>query len=154
MKNIISLALIALSINYLSAQRYAEINERLNKLGENRVWDSGIIDANLQGKNFSTIKNEGSVVIQKILQFEENNKFTLIELKEDKKTDQKSSNIFSGDLIKNDNNISVRADKLEGNKIAHPISYSFILQRRNGVLYLHNINNNEKWRESKIINQQ
>ena len=101
MKNIISLALIALSINYLSAQRYAEINERLNKLGENRVWDSGIIDANLQGKNFSIIKNEGSVVIQKILQFEENNKFTLIELKEDKKTDQKSSNIFSGDLIKN-----------------------------------------------------
>lgn len=152
MKNLITLLLIALSMQNLSAQRYAEINERLNKLGKERVWDSGIIDANLQGKKFSIIKNEGSIVIQKILQIEDENKFTLIEMKEDKKTDQKSSNIFFGDFLKNENNISVKADKLEGAKMAHPIVYNFILQRQSGVLYLHNINNNEKWRESTIIN--
>ena len=71
MKNLITLLLIALSMQNLSAQRYAEINERLNKLGKDRVWDSGIIDANLQGKKFSIIKNEGSIVIQKILQIED-----------------------------------------------------------------------------------
>ncbi len=153
MKNIITFVLFALSIQTLNAQKYSEINDRLKNLGEKRVWDSGIIDTPLEKKNFSIIKNEGSVIIQKILQIEDGNKITLIELKNDQKTDQKSSSILSGDFVKNENNISVKADKLEGKKISNPFVYFFILQRQSGVLYLHNINNNEKWRESEIVSQ-
>ena len=153
MKNSITFVLFALSIQTLNAQKYSEINDRLKNLGEKRVWDSGIIDTPLEKKNFSIIKNEGSVIIQKILQIEDGNKITLIELKNDQKTDQKSSSILSGDFVKNENNISVKADKLEGKKISNPFVYFFILQRQSGVLYLHNINNNEKWRESEIVSQ-
>ena len=56
-------------------------------------------------------------------------------------------------VVKNENNISDKADKLEGKKISNPFVYFFILQRQSGVLYLHNINNNEKWRESEIVSQ-
>ena len=153
MKNIFTLVLIVLSITNFSAQKYGKINDRINKLEANRVWDSGIIDVQLQGKKFSIVKNGETLAIQKILQIEDNNKITIIELIDDKKTNQQSSHIYSGNFIKNENNISIKADQLEGQKISNALVYNFILQRQSGVLYLHNINNNEKWKESEIVNK-
>ena len=137
MKNSISLLLLILCIQTFNAQRFGEINDKLQKLSEKRTWDKGIITDDLVGKKFVTVKSEGATVIKRILQFEENNKITLIELIEDKKTDNNTSKIYSGDLIKNENNISIRADKLEGKVIPVPYTYNFILQRKQGVLYLH-----------------
>lgn len=153
MKNIISLLLLILCASTFNAQRFGEINDRLQKMSKKRTWDSGIIDADLAGKKFVIVKSEGTTVIKRILQFEENkNKITLIELVEDKKTDDSSSKIYSGDIVKKDNNISLRADKLEGETIALAYTYNFILQRKQGVLYLQNINNNEKWIQTDIVN--
>ena len=153
MKNSISLLLLILCIQTFNAQRFEEINNKLQKLSEKRTWDKGIITDNLVGKKFVTVKSEGTIVIKRILQFEENNKITLIELIEDKKTDNNTSKIYSGDLVKTENNISIRADKLEGKVITVPYTYNFILQRKQGVLYLHNINNNEKWIQTEIVNK-
>ena len=75
------------SIQTFNAQRYGEINDKLQKLSEKRTWDKGIINDDLVGKKFVTVKSEGAIVIKRILQFEENNKITMIELIEDKKTD-------------------------------------------------------------------
>ena len=145
--------LITLSIQMLHSQRLSEINDRLQKMSEKRIWDKGIINADLVGKKFVIVKSEGTSVIKRILQFEENNKFTLIEIREDKKTNQDTSKIYTGDIQKNENNISVRADKLEGETITLAYTYNFILQRKHGVLYLHNVNNNEKWAQTEIVNR-
>lgn len=153
MKNYVSLLLLILCIQTFHAQRLGEINDKLQKMSEKRIWDKGIINADLVGKKFSIVKSEGTTVIKRILQFEENNKITLIELVQDKKTDINTSKIYSGDIVKTENNISLRADKLEGKDITIPYVYNFILQRKQGVLYLHNINNNEKWIQTKIVNK-
>ena len=43
-----------------------------------QTWDKGIINDDLVGKKFVTVKSEGAIVIKRILQFEENNKITMI----------------------------------------------------------------------------
>lgn len=153
MKKNVSLLLILISTGLFNAQSFAEVNDRINKLSKKGNWESGIIEDNLTGKKFSLEKNDNILNSKKIIEFEPNNNITIIEMEEDKKNAKNISSIYSGDIMKNENVISVRADKLEGKKIAFPLVYNFILQKRNGILYLHNVNNGEKWEESVIVNQ-
>ena len=85
------------------------------------------------------------MVYKNVINFSDDNKITLIELTDDKQTDAKTSKLYTGDAIKRDYHISVRADKLEGKILDLPYTINFILQKREGVLCLVNISNNDVW---------
>lgn len=145
MKSLTKVLILSIGTNFLSAQRYGAINARLDKILEERTVEKGVIDANLEGKKFIIVKSDNTSVIKKIIQFEDNNKITIIEVSTDAKTDTDTSKIYTGDVVKNDNYISIRADKLEGKAISLPYTYNFLLQKKRNSLYMVNINNNERW---------
>lgn len=145
MKSLTKVLILSIGTNFLSAQRYGAINARLDKILEERTVEKGVIDANLEGKKFIIVKSDNTSVIKKIIQFEDNNKITIIEVSTDAKTDTDTSKIYTGDMVKNDNYISIRADKLEGKAISLPYTYNFLLQKKRNSLYMVNINNNERW---------
>lgn len=145
MKKNLALAFLFICFIGASAQRLGKLNERLEKLEKNSKIDKSIIEINLSGKKFALIKNINKVVYKSILEFSDANKITLIELTDDKQTDKKTSKIYTGDAIKRDNYISVRADKLEDKIIDLPYVLNFVLQKRNDTLCLINVSNNEIW---------
>lgn len=145
MKSLTKVLILSIGTNFFSAQRYGAINARLDKILEERTVEKGVIDANLEGKKFIIVKSDNTSVIKKIIQFEDNNKITIIEVSTDAKTDTDTSKIYTGDVVKNDNYISIRADKLEGKAISLPYTYNFLLQKKRNSLYMVNINNNERW---------
>ncbi len=145
MKSLTIVLILSIGSNFLSAQRYGAINARLDKILEERTVEKGVINVNLEGKKFIIVKSDNTSVIKKIIQFEDNNKITIIEVSTDVKTDTDTSKIYTGDVVKNDNYISIRADKLEGKAISLPYTYNFLLQKKRNSLYMVNINNNEKW---------
>lgn len=138
-----SLFLILAFSNSFNAQRYGIINDKLDKIIAERNNVKEIINVDLVGKKFIMTKPE--IFIKKIIQFEENNKITIIEIIDDIKKVVNSSKIYTGDAIKNDNKISVRADKFEGKPISLPYTFNFILQKIQNRLYLLDVNSNEKW---------
>lgn len=145
MKKTIAIVILLCCFMNVSAQRLSKINERLEKLERNRKIDKTILDINLSDKKFALIKNVNKVVYKNIIEFSDDNKVTLIELTDDKLTDEKTSKIYTGDVIKKEYYVSVRADQLEGKKIDLPYAINFILQKRDGSLCLINISNNEIW---------
>ena len=123
--------------------------ERIEKKKKNRKFDNSLLTLDLTGKKFALIKNVNKVVYKNILDFSnDNNKVTLIELTDDKLTDAKTSKIYTGDALKKEFYVSVRADKLEGKNIDLPYTFNFVLQKRDGNLCLVNISNNEIWLDS------
>lgn len=148
MKNFTTSLLLMACSAIVPAQRYGVINAKLDKIIEERAVERGIINADLTGKKFIIVKNDNSVVLKKIIQFENSNRITVIEVSDNTNNSSNSSKIYTGDMVKNDNNISVRADKLEGKPIAVPYTVNFILQKKQNRLYLLNINNNERWMDT------
>ncbi len=143
-----SLFLMIAFTNSLNAQRYGIINDKLDKMLAERNNIKELINVDLVGKKFITMKPE--VSIKKIIQFEENNKITIIEIIDDIKKMTHASKIYTGDAIKNNNKISVRADKLEGKTISLPYTFNFILQKIQDRLYLLDVNSNERWIDAKL----
>ena len=73
---------------------------------------------------------------------------------DDKATGQTSSNVFSGDIVRSKHNIiSLRADQLEGRKIAIPITKTLLLTMQKKILYLIDVNSKERWIEESAINR-
>ena len=145
MKRTLAIVILLFCFIGANAQRLGKINERLENLEKNRKIGKTIIDINLSGKKFVWVKNINKVVYKNVINFADDNKITLIELTDDKQTDAKTSKLYTGDAIKKDYHISVRADKLEGKILDLPYTINFILQKREGVLCLVNISNNDVW---------
>ena len=146
MKKIFAIAILFFCVIDAEAQRLDKIVERLDRIEKNRKFDKSLLTLDLTGKKFALIKNVNKVVYKNILDFSnDNNKVTLIELTDDKLTDAKTSKIYTGDALKKEFYISVRADKLEGKNIDLPYTFNFVLQKRDGNLCLVNISNNEIW---------
>ena len=131
MKKIFAIAILFFCVIDAEAQRLDKIVERIDRIEKN--------------KKFALIKNVNKVVYKNILDFSNDNKVTLIELTDDKLTDAKTSKIYTGDALKKEFYVSVRADKLEGKNIDLPYTFNFVLQKRDGNLCLVNISNNEIW---------
>ncbi len=73
---------------------------------------------------------------------------------DDKQTDDTSSNVFSGDVVRSKHNIiSLRADKLEGKQIALAITKTFLMTMQKKVLYLIDVNTKERWIEESAFNK-
>lgn len=146
MKKIFAIAILFFCVIDAEAQRLDKIVERIDRIEKNRKFDNSLLTLDLTGKKFALIKNVNKVVYKNILDFSnDNNKVTLIELTDDKLTDAKTSKIYTGDALKKEFYVSVRADKLEGKNIDLPYTFNFVLQKRDGNLCLVNISNNEIW---------
>ena len=146
MKKIFAIAILFFCVIDAQAQRLDKIVERIDRIEKNKKFDNSLLTLDLTGKKFALIKNVNKVVYKNILDFSnDNNKVTLIELTDDKLTDAKTSKIYTGDALKKEFYVSVRADKLEGKDIDLPYTFNFVLQKRDGNLCLVNISNNEIW---------
>ena len=150
-KLILLIAFFASSLA-LKAQ-YGTLNAILDRLEEKRGVNKDLKDVNIDDIKFVLIKDfddhtERNFVIIK------GNKATYVEMFDDKQTGETSSNVFSGDVVRSRHNIiSLRADKLENQKIALPITRTFLMTKQKKVLYLIDVNNKERWIEESAFNK-
>ncbi len=151
MKKIFLLLLTGFSFS-LQAQ-YASINAILDELEERRGINQNMKNVNLDNAKFVLIKDfedhtERSFIVLN------GSQTTYVEMFDDKQNGKTSSNVFTGDVVRTqDNIISVRADKLEGEKIALPIVKNLMLVKQKKTLYLIDVNTKERWIEESALNK-
>lgn len=153
MKRIAALVILSSFFTIGKAQRLDKIAERLDKLEKNENFDTTPLNLDLNSKKFILVKNTDKTVYRNILEFSSDNKITLIELMDDKQSDASTSKVYFGDAVKKENYVSVRADKLENKMLDLPYVLNFILHKRNGILYLINVSNNEAWVDTNTISK-
>ena len=152
MNKVILLIAVFASSLALKAQ-YGTLNAILDRLEEKRGVNKNLKDVNIDDTKFVLIKDfndhtERSFVIIK------GNKATYVEMFDDKQSGETSSNVFSGDVVRSRHNIiSLRADKLENQKIALPITRTFLMTKQKKVLYLIDVNTKERWIEESAFNK-
>lgn len=144
--------LLLLSGFGLNAQ-YGTISAILDQLEERRGINKNLKDVNLDNSKFVLIKEfddhteRSFIIIQ-------GNLATYVEMFDDKQTGQSTSNVFSGDVVRSQHNIiSLRADKLEGQKISMPLTKTLLLTKQKKVLYLIDVNTKERWIEEAALNK-
>jgi hypothetical protein len=134
-----------LFISLLSkAQNYTALDKILTVLEERRGINQHLENVNVENKKFVLIKDfddhtERSFIIIK------GKDATYVEMFDDKATGQSTSNVFSGDIIRKKNIISLRADKLENKKIPIPVSKTLLLTKQKEIIYLIDINSRDRW---------
>ncbi|WPC11408.1 hypothetical protein LEQ05_03505 [Riemerella anatipestifer] len=79
------------------------------------------------------------------------NYIELLDAKPDNKT---SSKVYDGDFIRKKNIVSIRADKLEGQKIPIAVTKTLMLNREKEILYLIDINTKQRWIDEQSITKQ
>lgn len=151
-KTIFTISIILVSIS-VKSQNYDQLSNTIAKF-EKRVKDN-------TSNNSLDIKNKKFVLIQtfedhderKIVEFNNDGSITLIEVFDDKENGKSSSNIFTGDYVRKNNIVSIRADKLEGEKIGLPLTYTMYLLNAKNIWYLKDIANNQRWIENNNLNR-
>ncbi|MBN9313936.1 MAG: hypothetical protein BGO40_06970 [Chryseobacterium sp. 39-10] len=150
-KVIFSMLFFAVSTG-IKAQ-YGSINAILDRLEEKSGINKNLQNIHLDDTKFVLLKDfedhtERNFIVIK------GNKATYVEMFDDKATGQTSSNVFSGDIVRSKHNIiSLRADQLEGRKIAIPITKTLLLTMQKKILYLIDVNSKERWIEESAINR-
>lgn len=150
MRKIFAFALLCICTVTLTAQ-YSSINAILDRLEARRGVNQNLKNVNIDNARFVLIKDfddhtERCFIIIK------DNLATYVEMFDDKQTGQSSSNVFSGDVVRSQHNIiSLRADKLEGRKIALPITKTLLMTEQKKILYLIDVNTKERWVEESAL---
>lgn len=151
MKKILIASLMMMSLATIKAQ-YGAINAILTELEARKGMNQTLKNVSIDDTKFVLIKDfedhtERSFIVIK------GNQATYVEMFDDKKTGETSSNVFSGDILRTKHNvISLRADLLEGKKIAIPITKTLLMTKQKKVLYLIDINSKERWIEENAVN--
>ncbi|CEJ70264.1 hypothetical protein [Chryseobacterium oranimense] len=127
----------------LKAQ-YGTLNEILNRLEERKGINQHLEKVNIDNKKFVFIKDaedhtERDFIIIK------GKEATYVEVFDDKATGESSSNIFTGDIIRKKNILSLRADKLENKKVPLPVTKTLLLTKQDDILYLIDVNTKDRW---------
>ena len=151
-KILVTSALLVATFN-LHAQNFGAISRILDKLEANSRSQKEYDDFNLEGKKFFVLVDAADHSERHIIEFLPENKIQIIELIDDKNTGDHFSNLFNGDIIRNHNSISIRADILEGKKIPMPKVYNLLLNFNKGYWYLVDINTGEKWLETHYLDK-
>jgi hypothetical protein len=99
---------------------------------------------NIDNKKFVFIKDEADHTERDFIIIK-GNKATYVEIFDDKKTGESNSNVFSGDIIRKKNIISLRADMLENKKVPIPVTKTLLLTRQDNILYLIDVNTKARW---------
>ncbi len=150
MKNILFLLLTITGIS-LNAQ-YGAINERLQRL-EEKSGSQNLKDIDISNKKIVLIKDYEDHTERMFITIN-GNQATFVEVFDDKSNNTTTSNIFTGDVIKTQNNVlSFRFDKLEGKKVALPVAKTLLLNKQKKGIYLVDINTKERWIDDAAINK-
>lgn len=134
------------------AQNYSAINDILTLLEEKRGINQNLENLSVDNKKFVLIKDfpdhtERSFIIIK------GKDATYVEMFDDKSNNETTSNVFSGDVLRKKNIVSLRADKLEGKKIPIPVTKTLLLTKQKEILYLIDINSRERWIDEKAYSK-
>lgn len=130
------------------AQNYGTLNEILNRLEERKGINQHPENISIENKKFVLIKDfadhtERSFIIIK------GKDATYVEMFDDKATNESTSNVFSGDIVRKKNIVSLRADKLENKKIPIPVAKTLLLTQQKDIVYLIDINTRDRWIDEK-----
>lgn len=134
------------------AQNYSAINDILTLLEEKRGINQNLENLSVDNKKFVLIKDfpdhtERSFIIIK------GKDAMYVEMFDDKSNNETTSNVFSGDILRKKNIVSLRADKLEGKKIPIPVTKTLLLTKQKEILYLIDINSRERWIDEKAYSK-
>ncbi len=127
----------------LKAQ-YGTLNEILNRLEQRKGINQHLENVNIDNKKFVFIKDEADHTERDFIIIKRNNA-TYVEVFDDKATGESSSNVFTGDIIRKKNIISLRADMLENKKIPMPVTKTLLLTQQDNILYLIDVNTRDRW---------
>ncbi len=127
----------------LQAQ-YGTLNEILNRLEQRKGINQHLENVNIDNKKFVFIKDEADHTERDFIIIKGNNA-TYVEVFDDKATGESSSNVFTGDIIRKKNIISLRADMLENKKIPMPVTKTLLLTQQDNILYLIDVNTRDRW---------
>ena len=127
----------------LKAQ-YGTLNEILNRLEQRKGINQHLEHVNIDNKKFIFIKDETDHTERDFIIIKGNNA-TYVEVFDDKATGESSSNVFTGDVIRKKNIISLRADMLENKKIPMPVTKTLLLTQQDNILYLIDVNTRDRW---------
>jgi hypothetical protein len=127
----------------LKAQ-YGSLNEILNRLEQRKGINQHLENVNIDNKKFVFIKDEADHTERDFIIIKGNNA-TYVEVFDDKATGESSSNVFTGDIIRKKNIISLRADMLENKKIPMPVTKTLLLTQQDNILYLIDVNTRDRW---------
>lgn len=152
MRKTLFILLFVLSGLGLKAQ-YGTISAVLDQLEERRGINKNLKNVNLDNTKFVLIKDFDDHTERSFISIN-GNLATYVEVFDDKQTGKSSSNVFTGDIVRSqDNIISLRADKLEGQKIGLPVTKTLMLTKQKKVLYLIDVNTKERWIEESALNK-
>lgn len=128
----------------LKAQ-YGSLNDILTRLEERKGVNQNLEAVNIDNKKFVFINDEADHTERDFIVIK-GNKATYVEVFDDKATGESSSNVFSGDIVRNKKNIiSLRADLLENKKVPIPFTKTLLLTRQDNILYLIDVNTKARW---------
>lgn len=143
MKKLLALMLFVTGFA-LNAQNYNAINNILTILEERKGINQNLENLSIDNKKFVLIKDFDDHTERSFIVIKGKNA-TYVEMFDDKKTGQSSSNVFTGDILRKKNIVSLRADKLENKKIPIPVAKTLLLTKQQDILYLIDINSRERW---------
>lgn len=149
MKKAIVFLLFLFSTLGVKAQ-YAEIDRILTFL-EERKGIKNVTNADLDNQKFILVKDFDDHTERNLVIFN-GNKVTYVEMFDDKASGEISSNVFSGDMVKNNKGvISIRCDVLEGKKIPVAVTKTFLPHEQRKIIYLVDMNTKERWINEKYF---
>lgn len=135
----------------LQAQNYGKLHEILARLEEKKGINQKVLETvSIDKKKFVLINDFDDHTERNFLVLDGKNA-TYVEIFDDKKTGESTSNVFTGDIIRKRNIISLRADQLENKKISMPITKTLLLTEQKGIYYLIDINNKDRWIDEASI---
>ncbi|ALR29376.1 MULTISPECIES: hypothetical protein [Chryseobacterium] len=127
----------------LKAQ-YGTLNEILNRLEERKGVNQHLESVNIDNKKFVFIKDEADHTERDFIVIK-GKTATYVEVFDDKATGESSSNVFTGDIIRKKNIVSLRADMLENKKVPIPVTKTLLLTKQDNILYLIDVNTKARW---------
>ncbi len=151
-KNILLLFLVTTTI-ICKAQNYGTINALLDRLEERNGIGVDLKAIDINNKKFVRIQDFDDHTERMFLSVI-GDKATYIEIFDDKVSGESVSNVFTGDVIRTNNNIlSFRFVKLEDRPINFPITKMLLMSMQKKILYLVDINTKERWIDEDEISQ-
>ncbi|MET3536055.1 hypothetical protein [Chryseobacterium limigenitum] len=127
----------------LKAQ-YGSMNEILTILEEKKGINQHLENESVDNKKFVLIKDAEDHTERDFIIIKGKNA-TYVEVFDDKATGESSSNVFTGDIIRKKNIISLRANMLENKKVPIPVTKTLLLTKQKDILYLIDVNTKDRW---------
>jgi hypothetical protein len=127
----------------LKAQ-YGSMNEILTTLEEKKGINQHLENESVDNKKFVFIKDAEDHTERDFIIIKGKNA-TYVEVFDDKATGETSSNVFTGDIIRKKNIISLRANMLENKKVPIPVTKTLLLTKQKDILYLIDVNTKDRW---------